>query len=1161
MTMPNYVVNWDELYEAIRDGLGDLGYRSIKDIQGVVKSKGFYKKIDNKEELQGKVAMRWKVDTSIVLTALSFSQDPFNQGDYWEVWINDDRIFDSIYTLKQQDKKHWKSIHALNAGDEMKVVVITKGGSNVRKVWTNVEYIDVLDNIEEVPPPPPTPPTPPPTEVVVTIKKVNEYKEPLSGAIFSLEDKKTEEKYLLTEKGKGGIHEGVVPVGDYVLKEEKEPLGYYPILPRDLYLKYVDKYEMTIENKIIPRYGELVVTKIDEEENPLDGAVFHLKNMRGETFPLTQTNLGEYGAKLLVGEYSIEEIEPPEGYIRDEEIKKITIEEETTTEITFINKEIIKYGSVNILKTDENGVLIGGASFELKDKNEEIVELTEINDGMFVGDVRVGDFTLVETKAPEGYNKDPNKYEGVIEEEGDSVSFSIENTRTYGKLDIEKTNIFGDKLSGARFEVENLVSGEIFYPSKTGVGEFSLELPTGAYLVREEEAPNGYLVGKPKYCSIKENEVTSIKFINKSIEEIAKIKISKQDDKGKFLEGAVFEVRDSSGVVNIIKKGKGKFESIVKAGEYSILELSAPSGYDPYSKVIEGDINPNTILKVTVPNTKTIPKSLISIFTYNDLGESIAGEYILINKVSGEVIPLGYNEDLKTFEAYVPKGKYIIEQIKPPVGHFPIIKNKKEILVSQEDAENEIEKEVFFVNEKYSGRGILNINKVDENGEELFGAEFEATNGEIFVRLENTGLGSFSSKLKEGNWKIVETKTPSGYEQAEEEYVITIEEGKTTSLTIANKLKLSEEGLEDLEFMCDDSFPTKEIDTTFYDWGKPAKQFFEQEKTPVTGKFWEDRNSLINIFKDYDSSKITEKDFHTKLFKVMKLRREGMLDISSVTWQAFLKWANKNLNCLTHLQRGGLFFTAKTGIVTNFFPSNIKVLEERIPDKATEYLSKLPHSTTDWIDYNSIVDNSGDTITGATALDVNIPNDTSILAPFTAFVNVEPEALLFQNSQSANPYDYIQINNSFWGVNVPHTEVDYSNYVLDEFKYGATDEKQGIILADTLIHEYGHTVDYYFTPTKGTNLTNMNNEWYDIGGWKKSGGDWKIKRKTKTALQTGGYPKTDDGFEAPVSDYGCSSPMEDFAESFAMYIVNPRFLETFHPKRYVYIAKYLSILM
>src|SRR5699024_10895217 len=81
----------------------------------------------------------------------------------------------------------------------------------------------------------------------------------------------------------------------------------------------------------------------------------------------------------------------------------------------------------------------------------------------------------------------------------------------------------------------------------------------------------------------------------------------------------------------------------------------------------------------------------------------------------------------------------------------------------------------------------IKIIKVDKETEErLDGAEFEIqnANGEVVVPNITTKDGEVIVDLEAGDYKLVETKAPQGYEQLTEPISFQIEEGKTAAVEI-----------------------------------------------------------------------------------------------------------------------------------------------------------------------------------------------------------------------------------------------------------------------------------------------------------------------------------------------------------------------------------------
>ncbi len=388
---------------------------------------------------------------------------------------------------------------------------------------------------------------------------------------------------------------------------------------------------------------------------------------------------------------------------------------------------------------------------------------------------------------------------------------------------------------------------------------------------------------------------------------------------------------------------------------------------------------------------------------------------------------------------------------------------------------------------------------------------------------------------------------------------------------------------EQLSYFCDNSIIASSIDTDYFNWNQLSIDYMvHQEGYNITGEFWNDRNLLLDFFynlpetpdsyNDYRKNKITMNDFHKFLFKSLHDSRLGTLIINQ-NWQQFKAWADINLSCLTDLQKGSLFYTVKSKIITNLFPTAEGFIAGKVPDVICKYLSRLPYIVVDWIDYNDVKEEAqgSNSVTGAYAVDLFTSQYPTLLDAFASYVNMEPQTLGFstQSLSASNPSDYINVAGNFWGASVPSSIVDWTSYITSEFASGDTEIHKGLVATETAVHELGHCVDYYYTKNLGRFLTESN-EWYNIGDWKRNPNyendpenepEWIYLVKTRHANQTGGMPKTDGNKEAPVSDYGCSQPMEDFAEAFNIYIINPNLLRDKYPLRFAYMEKYVKPLL
>ncbi len=368
---------------------------------------------------------------------------------------------------------------------------------------------------------------------------------------------------------------------------------------------------------------------------------------------------------------------------------------------------------------------------------------------------------------------------------------------------------------------------------------------------------------------------------------------------------------------------------------------------------------------------------------------------------------------------------------------------------------------------------------------------------------------------------------------------------------------------DNLQYFCNGSVPVTSISTDYWVGDKalaPDIAAAVQSQFGVTfnPKFWEGRNSWLEFFAKMDgstpyrNSKIsTVLPFHTFLYKLIEDKKNGTapVDMADMTdFTDFKTWCiNNGLSCLSDLQKASMFMSYHMEVPVNFFQPASGYLSGDILTIMLDNLILLPKGIYDWIDFNEVAYDSQGSITGAFAADYP---DVRFKA-FTSFVNFEPQALQYTigAAKAHRPTDYVKASGSMWGTT---TNVDYTSYWMNNM----TDANfMPYVAAEVGIHEIGHCVAYYGLDHYGQVLHEMP-DWLAISGWSSNAPSYdpsdvsKHLVKTRSASQTGGMPKTDAGYEAPVSDYGCFHPAEDFADAFRLYILNPTFLEAKYPQKY-----------
>ena len=308
----------------------------------------------------------------------------------------------------------------------------------------------------------------------------------------------------------------------------------------------------------------------------------------------------------------------------------------TNTYTKNMGEEIHNPASFKIVKTDEQGNKLSGAEFTLYNEDGSAVS-TQTTDSkgeaVFGGFTKAAEYTLKETKAPEGYvateqtwtvtvklkDGDPtiqisedgkfwNKvFNWVVSTDPEDVDgvLTVTNARQTGSLVITKT-VENNKKLGPEAEEYSFIltigNEEQTFTLKAGESKTIENIPYGtAYTVLEEVSEDASWnvvspVGGKAEGTISQ-EKTTVDFVNRyeyaDTAEMVVFSAVKQSSKdGKALAGAEFTVYSDkeckTSVATATTDANGKLAFGFKsAGSFYLKETKAPSGYVLSGKVIE----------------------------------------------------------------------------------------------------------------------------------------------------------------------------------------------------------------------------------------------------------------------------------------------------------------------------------------------------------------------------------------------------------------------------------------------------------------------------------------------------------------------------------------------------------------------------------------------
>ena len=466
------------------------------------------------------------------------------------VATSDREIGFGYYKLSEVTRDDWKAhkitINGNDAdADDLYIQLAPDGtlkyATSYNGTYTTAKSI-VITNVPKVPGE-----TKPAT---VTVKKTDG-KNLLDGAEFALY---AADGTLVA--GPVGTTNGVVTftvnaAGNYVVKETKAPAGYkldgegknIEVTVDKTVAEYnaaknvyeVNTYlnnpgELVVVNEKIP--GELTITKVFQGDLTDKDVTITITGPDGynQTFTLNAANNSKTLPNLELGTYTIAETNAEaDGYTlkADYQTSVELTDAASTASVTITNAYTMKtteqYVPVDLTfnKVNDSKEALPGATFQLVGQTATKTAVSDGNGKVTFTALPMGEYTLSETAAPEGYTKDSTEYKFSVVADTENASepvydpelkmfvitipTKIEGLRLNAEgvvntkitrevvvkpdLTVVKQDQDGNALAGAEFTLSK--DGAEVGKKTAGTATFK-ELEPGSYTLKETDAPYGY---------------------------------------------------------------------------------------------------------------------------------------------------------------------------------------------------------------------------------------------------------------------------------------------------------------------------------------------------------------------------------------------------------------------------------------------------------------------------------------------------------------------------------------------------------------------------------------------------------------------------------------------------------------------------------------------
>lgn len=474
---------------------------------------------------------------------------------------------------------------------------------------------------------------------------------------------------------------------------------------------------------------------------------------------------------------------------------------------TFLNADFrAQLGSLKLRKTDTGGKLLDGAVFHVSGNGYDR-DVTVSNGEITVNDLTIGDYTITEKTAPNGYLVNVAPFKTTVSA-NQTAETTITDEAPTGKISIRKSdskgNVQGEaSLEGAEYTVYGADSQEVGKITTDKDGNGSLEnLVLGTYTVKETKAPEAYDLDWNTYTvelTYKDQNTAIILGNVDSKENVktGKIEIKKTDTEGNPLKSGEFGIYANADMYigdTLYKKGqlvvsiKTDDSGVARSddlpyGSYYVKEISAPTqeAGNSHNFVLSDDTQYVKINGKNKTDTVTfVDKKVTASKTTITGTDEIKGAVMTVTDNDGKVIDTwtsdgnphsikGLHEgwEYTLTETTAPKGYVKAESIK-----FTVSTDKKDQTLVMKDKQ-------FTASKKdVSGKNYVEGAKLEVRDDQ----------NRVVDSWTSTKEDHYVSGLEEGKtYRLVEAEAPKGYVKADDIFFTVSNEKKNEAYIMKDK--------------------------------------------------------------------------------------------------------------------------------------------------------------------------------------------------------------------------------------------------------------------------------------------------------------------------------------------------------------------------------------
>ena len=593
-------------------------------------------------------------------------------------------------------------------------------------------------------------------------------------------------------------------------------------------LHYNDPVPMAMSLKI-NLFGNIELTKLSDNNDLVNGAVFSITGPNNYNQDVTVTNGKITIDKLRAGTYTIKEKSAPEGYLLNPESYQVEVKAAQTSTKTIIDAE--PTGKILLYKVSENNDKISGAVFKVTaaekitnkagtktfyTEGQEVATITTASGTGIaqIDNLPLGKYYVKEVQAPEGYLLNENTYtanlvykndttpvitieiKGVVDEEPTGTISIIKKDGKTGSIaqgDATLKNAVYKVYAGE--DIYNVAKSKKFYSKgdlvatrntdEKGVCQDITDLPLGKYIVKEETAPIGYLIDtkeyevnlkfKDQYTKIITGNANSTDKVKEMRVHIFKSGIDVNSGKTPGLAGAIFTIKLNSAVQRAYDKGYtyaevwGGIDEYGNAVTVDSKRVAEAQVIAPTYEAIETDENGDAYTQNVLPYGTFIVKETTTPKDYESAADftfSITQDESEIKDIAKKVKDIVVNnEQLETYIKIIKKDKNSEKTVSLNNATFQIKATKD---IYDRATGKILYKKGEVITQKV---GSTTYNSFTTNADNM------VVPANSYSNKEGDSIGSVITplKLEVGSYQITEIKIPEGFLQLENPVTFKVE--------------------------------------------------------------------------------------------------------------------------------------------------------------------------------------------------------------------------------------------------------------------------------------------------------------------------------------------------------------------------------------------------